>query len=43
MASGIEMQELGYNYRLTDFQSALGFEKRADNGLIRRKEIKNLL
>jgi UDP-4-amino-4,6-dideoxy-N-acetyl-beta-L-altrosamine transaminase len=36
-----EMQELGYNYRLTDFQSALGLSqlKRADNGLIRRKEI----
>lgn len=36
-----EMQELGYNYRLTDFQAALGLSqlKRADNGLIRRKEI----
>ena len=36
-----EMQELGYNYRLTDFQAALGLSqlKRADEGLIRRKEI----
>ena len=36
-----EMQELGYNYRLTDFQSALGISqlKRADDGLKRRKEI----
>lgn len=36
-----EMQELGYNYRLTDFQAALGLSqlKRADDGLIRRKEI----
>jgi UDP-4-amino-4,6-dideoxy-N-acetyl-beta-L-altrosamine transaminase len=36
-----EMQELGYNYRLTDFQAALGLSqlKRADGGLIRRKEI----
>lgn len=36
-----EMQELGYNYRLTDFQAALGFSqlKRADEGLKRRKEI----
>ena len=36
-----EMQELGYNYRLTDFQSALGLSqlKRADKGLERRKEI----
>jgi dTDP-4-amino-4,6-dideoxygalactose transaminase len=40
-----EMQELGYNYRLTDFQSALGLSqlKRADNGLIRRKEIAKLI
>lgn len=36
-----EMQELGYNYRLTDFQAALGSSqlKRADEGLKRRKEI----
>lgn len=36
-----EMQQLGYNYRLTDFQAALGSSqlKRADEGLERRKEI----
>lgn len=36
-----EMQELGYNYRLTDFQAALGISqlKRADKGLERRREI----
>ena len=36
-----EMQELGYNYRLTDFQAALGISqlKRADEGLARRREI----
>ena len=36
-----EMQELGYNYRLTDFQAALGLSQlgRADEGLLRRKEI----
>lgn len=36
-----EMQELGYNYRLTDFQAALGLSqlKRAPQGLERRKEI----
>ena len=36
-----EMQELGYNYRLTDFQAALGASqlKRADAGMKRRKEI----
>ena len=36
-----EMQELGYNYRLTDFQAALGISqlKRADEGLQRRQEI----
>jgi UDP-4-amino-4,6-dideoxy-N-acetyl-beta-L-altrosamine transaminase len=36
-----EMQTLGYNYRLTDFQAALGISqlKRADEGLQRRKEI----
>jgi len=39
-----EMQELGYNYRLTDFQAALGNSqlKRADDGLKRRREIANL-
>jgi UDP-4-amino-4,6-dideoxy-N-acetyl-beta-L-altrosamine transaminase len=36
-----EMQELGFNYRLTDFQAALGTSqlKRADKGLKRRYEI----
>lgn len=36
-----EMQELGYNYRLTDMQAALGTSQlqRADEGLKRRKEI----
>jgi UDP-4-amino-4,6-dideoxy-N-acetyl-beta-L-altrosamine transaminase len=36
-----EMQTLGYNYRLTDFQCALGESqlKRADVGLNRRREI----
>ena len=36
-----EMQELGYNYRITDFQAALGTSqlKRADQGLKRRQEI----
>lgn len=36
-----EMQELGFNYRLTDFQAALGKSqlKRADTGMVRRKEI----
>jgi UDP-4-amino-4,6-dideoxy-N-acetyl-beta-L-altrosamine transaminase len=36
-----EMQVLGFNYRLTDFQAALGSSqlKRADDGLKRRKEI----
>lgn len=36
-----EMQELGYNYRLTDFQAALGITQleRADEGLTRRREI----
>ena len=36
-----EMQELGYNYRLTDFQAALGISQleRADAGLKRRREI----
>ena len=37
----LEMQALGYNYRLTDFQAALGSSqlKRADAGLKRRREI----
>lgn len=37
----MEMQVLGYNYRLTDFQAALGLSqlKRADGGLIRRRAI----
>jgi len=36
-----EMQELGYNYRITDFQAALAESqlKRADEGLNRRQEI----
>lgn len=36
-----EMQELGYNYRMTDFQAALGISqlKRADEGLARRQQI----
>jgi UDP-4-amino-4,6-dideoxy-N-acetyl-beta-L-altrosamine transaminase len=37
----MEMQDLGYNYRITDFQAALGISqlKRADFGLQRRREI----
>jgi len=37
----MEMQDLGYNYRLTDFQAALGMSQliRADQGLQRRREI----
>lgn len=37
----MEMQDLGYNYRITDFQAALGISqlKRADSGLERRKVI----
>lgn len=36
-----EMQDLGFNYRLTDFQAALGVTQlsRADKGLARRQEI----
>lgn len=36
-----EMQELGFNYRLTDFQAALGTSQllRADENLDRRKQI----
>ena len=39
----MEMQELGFNYRITDFQAALGTSqlKRADDGLLRRREIAN--
>jgi UDP-4-amino-4,6-dideoxy-N-acetyl-beta-L-altrosamine transaminase len=37
----MEMQTLGFNYRLTDFQAALGLSqlKRADEGLSRRENI----
>jgi dTDP-4-amino-4,6-dideoxygalactose transaminase len=37
----MEMQELGYNYRLTDFQASLGLSqlKRAEAGVARRREI----
>lgn len=37
----MEMQDLGFNYRITDFQAALGSSQlqRADEGLVRRKEI----
>lgn len=37
----MEMQLLGYNYRITDFQAALGSSqlKRAEEGLQKRKEI----
>ena len=37
----MEMQHLGYNYRLTDFQATLAQSqlKRADKGLARRREI----
>lgn len=37
----MEMQTLGFNYRLTDFQAALGISQlqRANGGLERRKEI----
>jgi UDP-4-amino-4,6-dideoxy-N-acetyl-beta-L-altrosamine transaminase len=37
----MEMQSLGFNYRITDFQAALGLNqlKRADEGLQRRREI----
>ena len=36
-----EMQELGFNYRITDIQAALGISqlKRADEGIKRRREI----
>lgn len=37
----MEMQTLGFNYRLTDFQAALGTSqlRRADEGLAKRKEL----
>ena len=37
----MEMQQLGFNYRITDFQCALGLSqlKRAAKGLVRRREI----
>lgn len=37
----MEMQQLGYNYRFTDFQAALGISQlsRADVGLERRRDI----
>ena len=37
----MEMQELGFNYRLTDFQAALGLSqlKRAEEGILRRRAI----
>ena len=37
----MEMQDLGFNYRLTDFQAALGLSQlqRADEGIIRRRAI----
>lgn len=37
----MEMQDLGYNYRITDFQAALGTSqlKRAEDGLNRRREL----
>ncbi len=37
----MEMQDLGYNYRLTDFQAALGSSqlKRADEGIKKRRAL----
>lgn len=37
----MEMQQLGFNYRLTDFQAALGLSQlgRAEEGINRRREI----
>lgn len=37
----MEMQDLGFNYRLTDFQAALGLSqlKRAEEGIARRRTI----
>ena len=40
----MEMRELGYNYRITDLQAALGLSqlKKAEKGLLRRREIAKL-
>ncbi|MDA8769628.1 UDP-4-amino-4,6-dideoxy-N-acetyl-beta-L-altrosamine transaminase [Schleiferiaceae bacterium] len=40
----MEMQALSYNYRITDFQAALGLSqlKRADEGLQRRRKIASI-
>lgn len=40
----MEMQQLGYNYRITDFQAALGISQlhRANMGLERRREIASI-
>ena len=40
----MEMQILGFNYRLTDFQAALGLSqlKRANEGIQRRREIASI-
>jgi UDP-4-amino-4,6-dideoxy-N-acetyl-beta-L-altrosamine transaminase len=40
----MEMQTLGFNYRLTDFQAALGSSQleRADEGLLKRKDIASI-
>lgn len=37
----MEMQQLGFNYRLTDFQAALGLSQlaRAEEGIVRRRAI----
>ena len=37
----MEMQILGYNYRITDFQAALGTSqlKRANEGIVKRRDI----
>jgi UDP-4-amino-4,6-dideoxy-N-acetyl-beta-L-altrosamine transaminase len=37
----MEMQNLGFNYRFTDFQAALGISQlsKADSGLVRRQQI----
>jgi UDP-4-amino-4,6-dideoxy-N-acetyl-beta-L-altrosamine transaminase len=37
----MEMQSLGFNYRLTDFQAALGISQlqRANEGIVKRREI----
>ncbi len=40
----MEMQSLGFNYRLTDFQAALGTSQlqRAEEGLLRRRQIASI-